>query len=62
MAELTDQNSVRVGDQTYCADNILIAVGGTPRRLGVPGEVSVLHSSSLDVFMLLTEIHAGTCY
>jgi pyruvate/2-oxoglutarate dehydrogenase complex dihydrolipoamide dehydrogenase (E3) component len=40
MAEFNDNQSVRVGDETYSADNILIAVGGTPRPLGVPGEVS----------------------
>lgn len=40
MAEFNDGKSVRVGDETYSADHILIAVGGTPRPLGVPGEVA----------------------
>lgn len=39
MASFEDKNSVRVNDEVYTADNILIAVGGKPRSLGVPGEV-----------------------
>jgi pyruvate/2-oxoglutarate dehydrogenase complex dihydrolipoamide dehydrogenase (E3) component len=39
MAEFKDEKSIQVGGQVYSADHILIAVGGTPRALGVPGEV-----------------------
>lgn len=30
---------VRVGNEVYKASNVLIAVGGQPKALGIPGEV-----------------------
>jgi len=41
MASFEDGNAIRVNDEIYTADNILIAVGGKPKPLGVPGEVRV---------------------
>jgi len=39
-------------EETYSADHIVVAVGGSPRKLGVPGEEHVIDS---DGFFALTE-------
>ena len=39
-----DGKSIAVGDKMYTADHVVIAVGGTPRKLGVPGEEFALDS------------------
>jgi glutathione reductase (NADPH) len=38
MASFEDDHTVRVGSQLYTAKHILIAVGGEPNDLGVPGD------------------------
>ena len=43
-ATFNGPKSVQVGDQTYTADHILIAVGGTPDRLNAPGEEHCINS------------------
>jgi glutathione reductase (NADPH) len=43
-ASFDDKKTVRVGHETYKADNILIAVGGTPNKLGVPGDEYAIDS------------------
>lgn len=45
-----DGKSVKVGDQTYTADHVVIACGGRPRDLGIPGGDFAINS---DAFFLL---------
>ena len=45
MAEFAGPKTLKVGDKTYTADHILVAVGGAPNTLGVPGEEHVLDSN-----------------
>lgn len=45
MAEFVGPKTLKVGDQTYTADHILVAVGGAPNTLGVPGDEHVLDSN-----------------
>ncbi|MCA9981732.1 MAG: glutathione-disulfide reductase, partial [Anaerolineales bacterium] len=49
-AKLIDPHTVEVGGQTYTAANILIATGGWPRLLNIPGIEHVITSN--DVFFL----------
>jgi len=37
MASFSDSHTIQVGDKNYSAKNILIAVGGKPTRLPIPG-------------------------
>ena len=37
MASFSDSHTIQVGDKNYSAKNILIAVGGKPTRLQIPG-------------------------
>ena len=37
-AVLLDKNTIQVGDNTYKAKKILIATGGTPKKMDVPGK------------------------
>lgn len=43
---LTDQHTVKVGTQSLRAKNILIAVGGKPNRLDIPGAKHALNSNT----------------
>ncbi len=45
MAEFVDSKTLKVGDNTYTADHILVAVGGAPNKLGVPGDEHVMDSN-----------------
>jgi len=49
-ASFSGEKSVSVGDETYTADHIVIAVGGKPMTLGVEGEELI--GSSDDFFLL----------
>ena len=42
-AEFTGAREVTVGGATYTADHIIIATGGHPTLLDIPGEVRALH-------------------
>ena len=44
-ASFIDANTVKVGDQVLKAKHILIAVGGKPTALGVPGEEHTIDSN-----------------
>ncbi len=41
---LVDAHTIQVGDQTITAKHILIAVGGRPRTLGIPGQEHAITS------------------
>ena len=45
-----DGKSIKVGDETYTADHIVLAVGGSPRKLKIPGGDLAIDS---DGFFLL---------
>lgn len=49
-ASFEDANTVIVNDQRIKAKHVLIAVGGKPKKLGVPGDEHVINS---DVFFTL---------
>lgn len=40
-----DKHTIRVGDTFYSADHVVIAVGGQPAKLGVPGDEHVIDSN-----------------
>lgn len=44
-ASFVDSKTVKVGDQLIKGDHILIAVGGWPKKLGVPGEELAIDSN-----------------
>ena len=44
-ASFIDASTVKVGDQVFKAKHILIAVGGKPTALGVPGEEHTIDSN-----------------
>ena len=49
-AVLLDKNTVQVGDKTYKAKKILIATGGTPKKMDVPGkELCITSNEALEL-------------
>lgn len=55
---VTGPNSVQVGARTYTADKILVAVGGTPQMIDVPGmqDHAITSNEALDLPALPDEI------
>ena len=55
---VTGPNSVQVGERTYTADKILVAVGGTPQMIDVPGMAThaITSNEALDLPTLPDEI------
>lgn len=56
LAQLVDKNTVRVGDQTYTADKIVLALGSKPLMLDVPGKELAITS---DDYFHLEELPAS---
>jgi len=52
-AQFVDAHTVKVGDQTITADKILIAVGGVPEKIAIPGIEHTIVSD--DMFNLPTQ-------
>lgn len=52
-ATFIDEKTVQAGEEVYSAEHILIATGGSPSKLGVPGEEYVLDSNG---FFALKEL------
>jgi glutathione reductase (NADPH) len=44
-ASFIDSNTIKVGDQILKSNHILIATGGTPKKLGVPGDDLAIDSN-----------------
>lgn len=44
-ATFVDEHTVKAGNETYTAPHILIATGGRPKKLGIPGEEYALDSN-----------------
>ncbi|MGC6770361.1 glutathione-disulfide reductase [Enterococcus sp. LJL51] len=52
-AQFIDEQTIKAGEETYTAPNILIAVGGRPKKLGIPGEEYAIDSNG---FFALEEL------
>lgn len=52
-ASFVNNNTIKVGDQLITSPNILIATGGKPKKLGIPGEELTMDSNGF--FDLVTQ-------